>query len=484
VTGRAGDRAGEAGAVATAERPNLLFVLTDQQRADALGSVSPWMKTPNLDRLVREGTLFGRCVTQSPGCIPARVSLMTGLYPHNTAVWHGREYTLPATARTWIRAIHDAGYRTSVIGKLHVHPQGEDVRAGSDLVRAWGFDDVLETAGPRSSASSRSEMTDEWECAGVWDAFVADMAGRAGEDRDVVRPSPLGFEHHYDSFVGRRAVETIREFEPDRPWFCWVGFGGPHEPWDAPEPYFGLYDPAKLPRPLSAITARSPERPEGLLLDARLASDAERLSRLGPGGVAAIRANYAGKVSLIDHWVGELLAAVEERGDLERTVIVFASDHGEMNGDHGLFHKSCFLDPAVTVPLVIRVPGNASAARPASVLHPVELVDVGPTLADAAGAELRYEQWGRSLWPVLAGERPTIREVAMSAQRGEVMVVGERFKVALNRGGEAYLCTDLENDPDEQVNLAGTELARDAEEHARALVLAWLLETQLFDEWF
>lgn len=463
--------------------PNLLFVLTDQQRGDALGAVSPWMKTPALDRVAREGVVFRRCLTQSPGCIPARVSLMTGLYPHNTSVWHGRSFTLPPTARTWVRALRDAGFRTSLIGKSHLHPQDGDIRDALPLVREWGFDDVVEIAGPRASARGRSDLVDEWERHGLLEPFRRDLEERSGPSRDLVRPSPLGLEHHYDAFVGRTAAATIRDYEPGRPWFCWVGFGGPHEPWDAPEPYASLYDPAALPEPLPAITSLASERPRGVLLDERIAVDARRVGELDPGRLAAIRANYAGKVSLIDHWLGRLLDVVEERGELERTVVVFASDHGEMNGDHGLFHKSCFLEPAVTVPLVVRVP-QALGGRQGDVAAPVELIDLGPTFAEAAGTSLEHTQWGRSLWPVLRGEAESVRDVAISEQRGEVLVVDERWKVALNQAGEAYLCTDLEDDPGELVNLAGTDAARDVEARLRLRALTVLLGTQLFDEWY
>ena len=463
------------------DTPNLLFILTDQQRGDALGALSPWMKTPALDRLAAEGVVFRRCVTQSPGCIPARVSLMTGLYPHNTGVWHGRSFTLPSDARTWVRTIRDAGYRTSMIGKTHLHPQEGDLRDRRTLVQSWGFDRVVETAGPRASARSRSDMTDEWQRVGLWEAFVADLEGRTGENRDVVRPSPLGLEHHYDSFIGRTAVEEIRAYGADSPWFCWVGFGGPHEPWDAPEPYSNLYRPEDVRAPLPPVESVSPTRPFGLLLDERVAGDSVRIEQLGAEQLAAIRANYAGKVSLIDRWVGEILGAVEERGELERTVVVFASDHGEMNGDHGLFHKSCFLQAAVTVPLVIRPP--ASSGTPRVVDDPVELIDVGSTLAEAAGARMEHAQWGRSLAPFLNGSWAPVRGFAVSEQRGEIMVMGKRWKVAFNQAREAYLCTDLDRDPDELRNLAGTPEARDVEQEQLELLLEFVLATQPFDDW-
>ena len=111
-------------------KPNILLLMTDQQRADALGCSGGWVRTPHLDRVAREGVRFTNCVTNSPVCVPARVSLATGLYPHNTGIWHNVPYDLPADTPTWMQAIRAAGYRTSLFGKTHLHHQvGEIGRA-------------------------------------------------------------------------------------------------------------------------------------------------------------------------------------------------------------------------------------------------------------------------------------------------------------------------------------------------------------------
>jgi arylsulfatase A-like enzyme len=129
------------------------------------------------------------------------------------------------------------------------------------------------------------------------------------------------------------------------------------------------------------------------------------------------------------------------------------------------------------------MPG-ATPADSSVVSTPVELTDVGPTLAEAAGVQLEYPQWGRSLLPVVRGESRSVRDVAVSAQQSEVVLVGERWKAALNRAGEVYLCVDLADDPLERINLAGTEAVLDVEREARSRALAHLLGTQLTDEWF
>jgi len=180
--------------------------------------------------------------------------------------------------------------------------------------------------------------------------------------------------------------------------------------------------------------------------------------------------------------VGELLRVIAERGELDRTLVVVASDHGEMAGDHGLLAKSCFLEPAVRVPLVIRPPRDYGL-RGIEVDTPVELIDIGPTLVDAAGGRIDYPQWGRSLLPVVRGEAQRVREFAFSEEEGEIMVVGDRWKVAANRAGEIYLCTDLEDDPLESRNIAATRAARVAESAGREQLLSFLLSTQLYEEW-
>ena len=232
-------------------KPNILLLMTDQQRADALGCVTPWMETPHLDRIAAEGVRFSRCVTNSPVCIPTRRSMATGLYPHNTGIWRNQTTTLDPEAPNWMRTVRDAGYRTSVFGKTHLNHAGPDLRERAHLLVAQGIDDVYETVGPRQSATTLSHMTAEWESLGIWDAYKRDFAERFATKPHLVRPSPLGFEHYYDTHVGQKAKAYLEAYDRDQPWFCWVTFGGPHEPWDTPEPWCSHYDAARMPPALS-----------------------------------------------------------------------------------------------------------------------------------------------------------------------------------------------------------------------------------------
>ena len=141
--------------------PNILFIMTDQQRWDAMSCAGDWVRTPNLDRIAAEGVRFSYCVTTTPICIPARVTLATGHYPHNNNVWDNITYAMPEDVKTWMRAIRDLGYRTSMFGKTHLHPHRGDLREREHLINAYGLDDVDEIGGPRASAAVMSHMTQD-----------------------------------------------------------------------------------------------------------------------------------------------------------------------------------------------------------------------------------------------------------------------------------------------------------------------------------
>lgn len=450
-------------------RPNILMVMTDQQRWDAMGCVSDWLATPHIDSIARSGMRFSDAYTNSPVCIPARVSLATGRYPHNTGVWENQnKYTLPPETPTWMQTLRGAGYATSVFGKTHLHPHTGDLRDREHLLHAYGLDHVDEIAGPRATNVARSHMTDRWEAAGVYAAYQQDSRERFQNKPWVARPTPVPLEHYADVYVGQQAKSYLQQYDQTAPWFCWVSFGGPHEPWDAPEPYASMYDPAAMPAPLVAEPSR-PQRPRGVL-DRRL----RQRPALEPGDVAKMRANYAGNMTLIDDQIGEILGVLEERGELDSTVIVLVSDHGEMNGDFGLLYKQNFLNPAVRVPFLIKAPGKASGATSAT---PVELMDVGATLLDLAGAEQVEGSFAQSLVPVLDDPLRSHREAALSELSGEVMLATGEWKVALNRNGRIYLLFDLVNDPHETRNLAGLPEVEAVAQDLRKLALERLIQT-------
>ena len=453
---------------------NVLFLMTDQQRWDAMGCSGGWVNTPNLDRIAAEGVRFSNCVTTSPLCVPARATLATGAYPHNSGVWDHVDHSVPADADNWMREIRKLGYRTSLFGKTHLHPHGRsDLRDKENLLHALGLDDVDEIGGPRACATGMSHMTAMWEDKGLLEAYRDDLKQRSSNKPYVVRPCVLPLEDYYDVYVGQQAKRYLSSYARDEPWFCWVSWGGPHQPFDTPEPYAGMYDPESMPQP--AMNNSELPRPRGQV--DRLFEHRQNGLTFEPGEVGAMRADYAGSVSLIDDQIGEILAVIEERGEMDSTVIAFTSDHGEMNGDHGLISKSNFYDGAVRVPLIVRTPG----AEYSGVVNdsPAEIVDLGPTLVELAGGELEYRQFGKSLTGALDGSRH--RDDALSEIAGEFMLMNDEWKIALNREGETYMLFNRRNDPNEEQNLAGLSEYRSDADALRLRILERIAQSQLYE---
>lgn len=437
-------------------RPNILFIMADQFRGDVMGCAGGPARTPNLDALAGEGVLFTNCCTAAPLCVPARISMMAGLYPHDTGAWDNAPYALSPEAPMWSRVIRALGYGSAVFGKLHLHTDYGDIIARGDVVRGYGFETVDETSGPHAACRARTHMGELWKALGLWDGYCADMRGRGKAPR--AKPSPLPLEAYYDVYVGRRGREYLEGYGGEAPWFCHVSFGGPHEPWDTPEPYAGLYKGAALPPPLPPVRDRFVGRPRGeydrLWETGELHCD-EKTAR-------EIRADYCGGVTLIDEMIGGLLETVRRRGEWEHTVVLFTSDHGELNGDHGLVNKRNFLRPALNVPLIVRTPETARrGGRRCGGL--VSLLDVGPTLAELAGGTLDYEQFGRSLIPCIRDPERPHRDYILSEYAGEIMYMDREWKLAVNRHGEPYQLFHLAEDSGETDNLAGAPEYRERE---------------------
>ncbi|MCF7943566.1 MAG: sulfatase-like hydrolase/transferase [Spirochaetia bacterium] len=467
-------------------QPNILFIMTDQMRADALGcmGISP-ARTPHLDALAQAGTLYTNCFTNSPLCAPAQASLLAGLYPHQTGVWNNDPHTFPADAENWVRRIRDRGYKTCVIGKTHYYPYNgsvPDMREAEDLIQAYGYEDVDEIPGPRTSGYLLSHMTNIWRESGFWVKVREDIDSRYRGNHAIARESVLPISLNPDIYVGQQTKKYLAEAALKEPWFCFVSFGGPHDPWDSPDCYTDRFLKQTMPAPLGPVADVYPDRPEG------------RWDILPPyppfslEDVQAIRRNYAGKVSLIDEQIGEILAVLDERGMRDSTIVVFTSDHGEMNGDHERLYKSNFLESSIKVPLIIYDPRRAEDRGVNSEL--VELIDIGPTLFELAGGmeqtdsseqtggtgekssrnELRlpYRQFGQSLVSSPG------RDFVISELDNEIMIRTPLWKMVLNQEKQPCMLFDLDGDPEELYNLAGGNPFREIENELKVLVQQFL----------
>ena len=440
--------------------------MTDQQRADCLGCAGhPQLSTPNIDRLAAEGTRFAQATTVSPLCMPARASFATGLYPHHHGIW-SNSGELAETDATFFQALRLAGYFTAAIGKSHYYDprhDGRHVREREAFMRARGLDFVHETTGAQSTVHMESYVTDYWKSKGLWDGIAADYRRRQLPGELIVDPSPVGVEDYLDSYVGRQAETFLDEYDGVTPLCLFVGFPGPHEPFDAPGEYATMYRPEHAP-PAIAVPddyARLPDR-------IRRMAAFEVWPQPTLERIPAVRASYYGKISLIDFWIGRIRQALERRGWLDDTLVVILSDHGEMLGDHGRLKKSTFHESNIRIPLILRWPGRVRAQAVAPTL--AEIVDVFPTVLEAADCSVPERCSGRSLWPVLNGTGAEVRRF----QLGEIDYGGRQFmlrsrdcKFAIDAKARAYMLYDLAHDPLEQHNLAAGAGARALKVEAR-----------------
>jgi len=456
------------------KRKDILVLMTDQHRADWIGAYgAKHVRTPSLDRLASEGALFTRCITTSPICMPARVSFLTGMYPHNFGMWDnvGR---LHDARETCLHSLKDAGYRTCHVGKSHLSPHGggKDLRDEEPYMRALGWDDILETTGPLSTQNTRSILTDWMEAEGIYQTFLADYRKRreVGWNK-ALWPSPLPDGMHMDDFICRTAEEYISRSERSTPLYLFVGFGGPHNPWDPPARY-DTYRPEDMPPPLPRDPA-----PEWLSGPAR--EHHERMMGhnrdITPEQWARVRSLYSARIEHLDHLMGRVLEAWRAaRGD--DAWILFWSDHGEMLGDKGRCSKEVFYEPSVRVPAILRPP--AGSPKPVTCGGLVSLTDLTATLLHIAGCEKTSPNvFGKSLLPALESLDRVGAPVVFSEIGDRTMAFDGRWKMVVNSRDDVLQLFDLQSDPTEAVNLVGRSDTSEVVERLRREILDFLLRT-------
>ena len=471
---------------------NILFIFCDQLRADALGKDcggTGWVNTPSLDRVGREAIRFERAYTNSPVCVPARMSMATGLYPHSHGYWsnnapgpigkQSESHALDPEWPTWMSHIRDSGYRTALFGKTHLHQHIGDLRDREDLMKAYGWDHIDEIGGPRASARIGSHMNDVWKEAGLQEAYIEDYRDRYSTKIPPIRPSVLPLELYADTYVGQRAKSWLEDVGEDQPWMTWVSFGGPHEPWDTPEPYASKYAFEDMPSPLPLPSWMDEQDVD---CSHRRSLRKWKKSLDGEGGMSEehikkLRANYAGNVELIDNQVGQILETLESRGLMENTIIVFSADHGEMNGDMGMLHKGNFFESACRIPFLIRIPKLKKGGAEVS-LAPVELMDIGATLCDLVNLPWEGYHFSRSLKAHIEGKEAG-PSLAMSEHAGDLMICDGKYKMIVNPNGDPCLLFDLESDPGESTNILGIVKNIEIQSSLEKLWAKRMLSTQL-----
>lgn len=359
-------------------RPNILFLMADQHRADCVAADgNRVVSTPNLDRLAREGVRFRNAYSSTPTCTPARTALLTGLSPWR----HGMLGMTNMAQRYPVempRALAEAGYYTTGIGKMHYYPQRN----------AHGFHSLLlDESGRAQSPDFRSDYRSWfWSEAPGLDPDATGIGWNDHRAKAYLLPERL----HPSAWTAATAVHFLESYQRPEPFFAKISFARPHSPYDPPERFMRPYQDADLP---SARIGKWASR------YAPRSSNADDLwhGDLGAKQVRHSRQGYYGSVSFVDEQIGRVLEVLEKRGWLENTLILYTSDHGDMTGDHHLWRKSYAYEASARIPMILRWPkGMISASRGRTLDNPVEIRDILPTFLDAAGAE-RDSLDGRSM---------------------------------------------------------------------------------------
>ena len=459
------------------DRPNILIIMPDTFRADSMSCAGhPSVRTPNIDRIAAEGMRFANVYTTCPICMPARSSVLSGVYCHNHGQWTNVGRMHPSTD-TYLRHLKAAGYHTAQIGKSHLFPHkwGRHLDADKPFMHRLGWDDVLEVTGPLATRGTDSIMTDRWKRLGCLDTYRDDYKRRwdAGATA-AFWPSPMPDGEHLDAFVGRTAVEYLSSYNRTEPLLAFIGFGGPHDPWDPPADWAARYDPA-------AMDANKPPVPPGPWVPEPAASHHKRLQnnllQITPEINGRIRALYYAKISHIDWWIGQIIDVLARRGQLDNTAIIFWSDHGDMLCDKGRLHKEVFYEESEHVPLIVRPPKCANAGSVCQRL--TSLVDVFPTVLDLAACEPKPQAFGRSLIPLLADPQAPHHDAVFSEIDDRTMIRDERHKMVVDSAGNVLKLYDMQNDPGEEANLVGRHDVEAVIADLRDRVLRWLLATQV-----
>ncbi|MCO6449909.1 MAG: sulfatase-like hydrolase/transferase [Caldilineales bacterium] len=359
-------------------KPNILIIMTDQQRADFLKGQGFALDTmPYLESLRERGCWFQRAYTPIPICMPARISMMTGRYAKAHGMIGNWQPLTPRYGQDLPGTLREDGYELALFGKNHTHLGPDDF----DVWREYSHTEGLIRVG----REAEDEAFNQWLTqVGHWVSH---------------EPTPFPLECQYPVRIINDALEWLNLRNDNRPFFAWVSFPEPHSPYQVPEPYFSLFPTDAIPAPVAGPEILKNKNYQWQFQYRAIQHYHPESDHIWP----RYRANYCGMLRLIDDQLRRLVEALEVKDGLENTIVLFLSDHGDFCGDYGLYRKGLAL-PECT----IRVPmlWFGGAIQPNSGSHPahVSISDVFPTLCEASGIAIPTGVQGRSLWPILTGQ--------------------------------------------------------------------------------
>ncbi|MCD6520831.1 MAG: sulfatase-like hydrolase/transferase [Anaerolineae bacterium] len=387
------------------KKPNILFIMNDQHRFDRLGCMSdPLIKTPHVDRIAREGVTFTNAYCPSPVCGPARGAIFSGMYPPACGVVNNwvpfRGDIVLLTER-----LQQLGYRTAEVGKLHfvphikrfgfqfkrLHDAHYNVYANDALYS--DYVKYLQETRYRDDPEEPIRRADEDEAC-YW---------TGDEYRFIMGSNWLEEKYHYNTWTAEESIKYLQNYQGDEPFFLFVSFFGPHQPFEPPTPWNTLYDPEDIELP-PQFYAGMEDAP--VFQATKGASSREHKTKWNEATYKKIIAAYYGQITMIDHYIGRIFAQLEAMGLWDETMIIFTADHGDHNGQYGLFYKGDMYDSCEKVPLIIKPAFAQQGGWQNS--RVVNTIDLFGTILEVAGdqnwAEEEAEKGrieARSLAPLL-----------------------------------------------------------------------------------
>jgi len=436
---------------------NVLFISVDDMNNDLGCYGHPLVKSPNIDRLAKEGVKFDRAYCQFPLCSPSRASLMTGLRPDTTRVfdlqYHFRQ-GLPEVV-TLSQLFKNNGYYAARVGKIyHYGNPGQIGTSGLDDPASW--QEFYNPAGRDHTALELDVIQSTGKKGGGLGATMAWLNDQPGKD-----------EEHTDGKVATQAIELLEKHQAG-PFFLAVGFYKPHCPWIAPAKYFEPYSMEQMKLPAIAADLK-----ETVPAPALASTQPWPYKGVTPEEARQSKLAYYATISFVDAQIGRVLDALDRLGLRENTLVVFWSDHGYHLGEHGLWMKQSCFEESARVPVIIAPPAAKSAGKVCA--RPVELLDLYPTLADYAGLTPPKDLQGASLRPLLENpdaewKRPAFTQVQRGGFPGHSVRTGRWRYTDWDFGKKGAELYDHQTDPQELRNLAADPAHAKTVEEMKALL--------------
>lgn len=452
------------------KRPNILFVQTDQQRPEwvEMNSDIP-VRTPHLRQLAERGVWLANAICPSPVCAPSRACLVAGREYDRTRVWGNSTYAPDNMFKYHLRLRDEAGYYVMGAGKHHVgNNQSGSPPAlhcgvdGCQGMEAWGFSDAIFNAGLNQATilMRNNEMVPQdaymafLHARGLAEEHIADYVRRSREGVwTATFPTTLPDDAYFDNWITNNALTLLDRVPDDRPWYLEVNLQNPHHPWDITESMHRWYrePPVEFPVPVFNTEDIAPETHQ------------------------EVRRNWAATVEHLDSCLGRLVARVHARGDLDNTIIVFTSDHGEMLGDYDQWQKLSPLQASVGVPLVIAGPGVEASGRADA---PMTTLDLTASFIEWGGLDPGDDLDSRSLVDYLGAHARRHRDLVFSGLSAWRMVFDGRFKLVRGYdptkriGGDVFEPMHVPSDETERLQRERPQLLFDLQRNERDDVAA------------